>query len=452
MYNPHLHLLLDDQEIDYRRDLTRFIEIPQRLSLLPVLTASEPWEGEGLSLWGSVYWDRGEYRMWYLGRGGPTGRYASSVCYASSPDGIVWTRGDFDHVSHSSAERNNLVFRDDGSPELRRCHPFTVLIDPEDEDPNRKYKFLAFFTDMAEQRGYVAAFGGDGIHWIPHSERIHLPRGDRTSVLQDFKRGGFMMASRGDYRGRDRTAGHPTKRDIALSRSANFVDWTPGVRIFDGDDDDPKGTEFYGMPMFLWGNRYIGLLEYYDPNNEILNVQLATSLDGDRWSRACSRKTYFDTGSSDAWDSTWVAFAMSPPQVRGDEMLFWYTGRPAAHRRPDGIIMPSAIGIARAPRDRFAGLRAGPDGGEMTTSPVEVGGAKLLLNIGASNGPVSVAVTGSDGQAISGYSHDDWDNRIESGVDIETSWKGKDLSDLAGKSVRLHFRIVYSTVYAYRFC
>ena len=451
MYNPHLHLLVDDEEVDYRRGLTRFIERPQRLSLQPVLTASEPWEGEGLSLWGSVYHDGGEYRMWYLGRGGPQGVHDSLACYASSQDGLEWTRGVFDHVSHPSANRNSIVFCEEGSPELRRCHPFTVLLDPEDSDPSRRYKFLSFFTDVEDNRGYVAAFSADGIHWSAYPDRILLPRGDRTSVMQDFKRGGFMMASRGDNRGRDRQAGHPTNRNIALSRSDDFIEWTPGVGVFDGDDDDPPGTEFYGMPMFLWGNRYIGLLEYYDPTNEVLNVQLATSMDGDSWFRACSRKTYFDIGSSDAWDSTWVAFAMSPPQVQDDEMLLWYTGRPAAHRRPESDGLPSAIGLARAPRDRFAGMRAGPDGGELTTSWVEVGAEKLFLNIGASCGPVSVAVTGEDGKPISGFSHDDWDSRIESGVDTETTWKGRDLSRLVGRTVRLHFRIVYSTLFAYRF-
>ena len=42
MYDPHLHLLIDDGEIDYRRGLTRFIESPQRLCLEPVLRPEEP--------------------------------------------------------------------------------------------------------------------------------------------------------------------------------------------------------------------------------------------------------------------------------------------------------------------------------------------------------------------------------------------------------------------------
>ena len=235
------------------------------------------------------------------------------------------------------------------------------------------------------------------------------------------------MSSRGDHRGRDRQAGHATRRDIAISRSADLLHWTPGIRVFEGDDDDPPETEFYGMPLFQWGNQWIGFLEYYDPLNEILNLQLATSRDGDRWARACSRRTYFDVGSSDSWDSTWVAFPPSPRIVAGEEMLFWYTGRPIAHRRPEGVPFRASIGLARAPRDRFAGLRAGPDGGELTTDWIEIGAPRLLLNIGAACDAISVAVTGDDGQPLDGFDHKDCDLDIANGVDVETTWRGQTL-------------------------
>ena len=267
--------------------------------------------------------------------------------------------------------------------------------------------------------------------------------------MQDFQRGGFAMTSRRDHAARDGSAGHARRRDIALSRSDDILDWTPATVIVDADDDDPPATEFYGMPFFNWGNQYIGLLEYYDPINEILNVQLSTSRDGIRWERAVSRQTYFDVGPSDAWDSTWVAFGMSPPQVRGDEMLLWYSGRPMAHRHERLNI--GAIGIARAPRDRFAGLRAGPDGGELTTEWIQVGGPSLLLNIGAANGPVSVAVTGDDANPIPGYAHTDCDAQISDGVDVPVTWNGQDLQPLLGQRVRLHLKLTYATLYAYRF-
>ncbi len=450
MYDPNLHLLVDDHEVLYRSGLTRFVEQPQRVSLEPVLKPEMPWEHGHVSLWGSVLHDGSQFQMWYLAIPPERRRGYDRICYATSSDGVNWTRGDFDRYPLPEAPRNNLVYRDEQLPRIHRSHPFTVIRDLLEPDPQRRYKFVGYMNDADHNRGYSVGFSPDGIDWTC-APRVLLPRGDRTAVGQDFVNGGFVMTSRGDNRGRDREAGHKTRRDIAISRSPDLLNWTPGVRVFEGDDDDPPGTEFYGMALFMWGNQWIGYLEYYDPLNEILNVQLTTSRDGDRWERACSRRTYFDVGSSDSWESTWVVFPPSPPIVVGDEMLLWYTGRPLAHRRPAELTFASSIGLARAPRDRFAGLRAGPDGGELTTDWVEVGGPRLLLNIGAAAGSLTVAVTGDDATPIPGFDHADYDSGIKSGVDVEATWNGRNLAALVGRSVRLHIKITYATLYAYRF-
>lgn len=107
--------------------------------------------------------------------------------------------------------------------------------------------------------------------------------------------------------------------------------------------------------------------------------------------------------------------------------------------------------MARAPRDRFAGLRAGPDGGELTTDWIEIGAPRLLLNIGAACDAISVAVTGDDGQPLEGFDHKDCDLDIANGVDVETTWRGQTLARHVGDRVRLHARINYATLYAYRF-
>ena len=450
MFDPHLHLLIDDHEVLYRSRLTRFVEQPQRVSLEPVLKPEMSWEHGHVSLWGSVLYDGTQFQMWYLAIPPERRRGYDRICYATSSDGVDWTRGDFDRYPLPEAPRNNLVYRDEQLPRIRRSHPFTVIRDPLEPDPQRRYKFVGYMNDADHNRGYSVGFSPNGIDWTC-APRVLLPRGDRTAVGQDFVNGGFVMTSRGDNRGRDREAGHMTRRDIAISRSPDLLNWTPGVRVFEGDDDDPPGTEFYGMPLFMWGNQWIGFLEYYDPLNEILNVQLTTSRDGDRWERACSRRTYFDVGSSDSWESTWVVFPPSPPIVVGDEMFLWYTGRPLAHRRPEELTFSSSIGLARAPRDRFAGLRAGPDGGELTTDWVEVGSPRLLLNIGAAAGSLTVAVTGDDATPIPGFDHADYDSGIKNGVDVEATWNGRNLVSLVDRRVRLHIKITYATLYAYRF-
>ena len=73
------------------------------------------------------------------------------------------------------------------------------------------------------------------------------------------------------------------------------------------------------------------------------------------------------------------------------------------------------------------------------------------LNIGAANGPASVAVTGADAIAIPGYAHADCDAEIAQGVDVPVTWNGRNLQALLGQRVRLHIKITYATLYAYRF-
>ena len=87
----------------------------------------------------------------------------------------------------------------------------------------------------------------------------------------------------------------------------------------------------------------------------------------------------------------------------------------------------------------------------MTTDWVEVGGPRLLLNIGAAAGPLSVAVTGDDAQPLPGFDLADCDLGIEDGVDVEATWNGRNLASLVGSRVRLHIQITYATLYAYRF-
>ena len=279
MHDPHLHLLVDDDEVLGRRGLTRLIERPQRVTPDPVLRPERSWEGNAVSVWGSIYRVDGRYRMWYMGANVPEVPSAS-LCYAESGDGLHWDRPALDRVPQAGPG-NNLALIDEREPRLRRLYPATVLYDP-DADPQRRFAFISFCHDVAGGRGYVVAFSADGIDWQLHPERVALPRGDRTAVMQDFIRGGYLMTSRSD---RDLSIDRrelAVRRDIAVSRSEDLLSWTPTSRVLDADDGDDPACELYGMPLFNWGNQYLGLLERYDPTNEILDVQLASSRDGER--------------------------------------------------------------------------------------------------------------------------------------------------------------------------
>lgn len=196
MYDPNLHLLVDDDELLGRRGLTHLIEQPQRITPDPILRAQRSWKGNSISVWGSIYHIDGYYRMWYMGAN-LSEVPADSLCYAVSEDGVIWERPAIDRVS-TAGPGNNLVLVDERVPQLRRLYPATVLYDPR-AVPTRQFSFISFCTDTATGRGYVVAFSSDGIDWELSPERVALPRGDRTAVMQDFVRGGYLMTSRSDH-------------------------------------------------------------------------------------------------------------------------------------------------------------------------------------------------------------------------------------------------------------
>src|SRR5258705_10111294 len=64
--DPHLHLFVDDEEVDQVEDLRRVLNRPAKHPA-PVLAADKPWEGERAQAWGSVVVEPdGLLRLWYF--------------------------------------------------------------------------------------------------------------------------------------------------------------------------------------------------------------------------------------------------------------------------------------------------------------------------------------------------------------------------------------------------
>ena len=65
LYDPGLHLFIDDADVQDHPGFTRMVQRPDRLPE-PVLRGDQPWEG-AVQLWGSVLYDEadGLFKMWY---------------------------------------------------------------------------------------------------------------------------------------------------------------------------------------------------------------------------------------------------------------------------------------------------------------------------------------------------------------------------------------------------
>jgi len=59
-----------------------------------------------------------------------------------------------------------------------------------------------------------------------------------------------------------------------------------------------------------------------------------------------------------------------------------------------------AIGLAKLPLDRFAGLRAADKPGTIVTKPLKLTSPEILLNADARDGEISMEVLDANGQPI----------------------------------------------------
>ena len=67
LYDPGLHLFLDDEEIQDQPGFVRKVQRPERAQIEPVLRPERPWEGRTVQIKGGVLYDEDEdlFKMWY---------------------------------------------------------------------------------------------------------------------------------------------------------------------------------------------------------------------------------------------------------------------------------------------------------------------------------------------------------------------------------------------------
>ena len=479
LYDPGLHLFVDDDEVQDHPGFTRQVQQPNRLPE-PVLRGDRPWERNAIQLWGSVVYDdeEGLFKAWYYSvnselyeRDG-SGHY---MCYATSIDGVEWDKPDLGIVSCQGSTANNIVLPTADIPHEYGIDPWGIVFDRDESDPAQRYKMgfyqqrppeglkrgerldvadqIAFFGQIADRHGMYTACSPDGIHWT-QSDTLCVPRaGDAGVVVPNPMTGGYMVTSRRFNTLTDHfmVQWKRYRRVIALATSEDFTNWSSLETILKPDDFDDGLDQMYVMTPFVYGNQYLGFLGFYRSNMEVGQVEMATARDLRHWRRVGRRETFLPVGPAGAWDGGWATCAASPPILKDDELYIFYSGRDQAHGT--GGNFRSAVGLARLRRDGFVALRCGIRGGELMTEPIQITGARLLLNALCLFGDLEVQIV-DDTRIPPGYSFDECHGlHHEDRTAFEVTWgeAGRDLTPFVGRKVRLHFRAANAaSLYAYR--
>lgn len=469
IYHPEIkkgsrELFIDDYRIKELIDVERVIDLPEKSDI--IIRPTEPWEGNSVYIYGTVLKNEPAgtgYRMWYSSYF--EGTYY--LCYATSKNGKDWVKPKLGLVEFKGSKNNNITKEGGG----------TIVYDPDDKDPQRRYKLMTFISTK-ERYGYNVFFSSDGQDWKDLYKKAVLPYGDVSQVAYDRDKKLFIATTK-QRMVSSNTSVTPGKldRDAFVSISKDFINWySPGAPnskwslAVEGDYADDElvmsrgGIEanIYGMPVFPYEGGYIGFPWMFDIQtygkgqfatygDGKIQPQLAFSRDLRTWSRLV-REPIIPLGVAGSWDDG-TLYTSSTMLVDDKEMVVYYGAMNLPHGGSTKLLTQYAR-IARATwrRDGLMSLRnGGDDEGSIITKPIIFTGKALNVNVKLNNGGSLIAeVLFKDG---------DKENVVLQSLPVvgdhlfkALKWKeGKDLSLFSDKEVILRFKLKNGDLFSYWF-
>jgi len=459
-------LFVDFDQVDLVDNVVRTFYPAEKHPANPVLHKEKPWEQER-GTWGSVIYDDQArlFKTWYGGESGrlmPNGSGPRHVmCYATSMDGVHWDRPNLGLYEMMGTRENNVVVGDDHHDGMG--HWESTLKDPFDPDPQRRYKAIGWssYDWDGPLSGIYTMTSEDGLRWTHTPEPVfHFhprpntqdlgPVGDAQSMMIDTLKQRYMAYLR-------------RSPDRARSVSTDFVHWTPpvvSIRARDGE----QGNTIYNHVGFVYGDRYLGFLTYFNraPRNPLLTVRLLTSRDGEHWERPDTSAPLIGPGPIGDVDRFTNMLTGAPPIRVGNRLYIYYRAMANRHtlateaaktREYEAKDMPlkgGGICLATLRLDGFASLDAGYDSGLVMTKPFVFTGSILRVNAKANFGQIVVEALDEEGKVAPGFGREMCQPMQADSVDHPIRWKNAGLADLRGKPARLRFHLTNSRLYSYR--
>jgi len=496
--DKYRQLFLDHRIVESSDNVTTALNPANKCAANPVITSIDSVDQP--TLYGSVIYDQKVgFRMWHCTW--TDRRDHVNIYHPVSDDGIRWENPPYDAVLRDG-KPTNIVFGSDVTPNIAEM--FSVLFDPADPNPDRRYKLAYKYKEKGmpspyceevmrkhrpllgdleargkhdlveaynrvitdglylptQRRAAGVAFSPDGIHWNSIDPFAIPAIGDISHLSWDPYRKRYLIYARDFFLPEDvhdRYKGETWYNEIFWGRavrvyeSADFSNWTAGEIVMHADIDDLPGDEVYSMAVFPYEGLYIGLVQVYHayPGTNTLEIQLAVSRDGVHWKRVGDRRPFIPLGEIGEWDRFNQSVGSGPVLI-DDEIRFYYAGRTFRHKPYDGADNgpeSSAVGFTAIPRDRFVYLGAGFDVGTVTTVPMQVSGTRLHLNAESAHGVISVRILSPDGEPEVVLESDPVS--VDS-LDVTVRWPDDGLAKLdRDRPVRIQFELRNAKLYSF---
>jgi hypothetical protein len=460
-------LFVDDFLIE-NTQLRRTWHKPKYHPASPLLGPDQPWEqrpGENVQ-WGMPYshgawWDArdGVFKLWYLG--------GTRINYAVSKDGIRWEKPRLDVFPGT----NTVVGETPPGSESS-----TVWLDHREKDPAKRFKLWTGITKTF--RGIPGnnaiselRVSPDGIHWSDPVWRSDIVR-DRTTVfynpfrdvwvhsiklrptvLRGAERPLAYIRSRAYYEAKDALAPWQPERIVPwlgadkLDLNRNSV---IGRQVMDGQ-------HLYNLDAVAYESVLLGMVTIFHDDGEgpqgrwhHTDLTVAFSRDGFHWDRS-QREPFLGAGNDrTGWNWTNIQSTGGICLVLGDQLYFYCSGRNNK---------VGTTGLATLRRDGFASMDAGETEGELITRPVKFSGKHLFVNANtAAGGELRVSVLqenladfhNREPKTVGAFTVENCEPIRGDSTIQPVTWKGvKDLSELAGKTVRFRFHVKKGSLYSF---
>lgn len=404
----------------------------------PVLKPDQPWETKtapnpcAMVFSDGVWYDPHDrlFKIWYMSG------YVAATSYATSPDGIHWTKPKLDVVPDTNLVQQG--WRDSS----------TVWLDTQAAEPNQRFK-LAYYASGS----LVLGTSPDGIHWSPPVRSG--PVGDRTTFFYNPFRQRWIFGVRGSESGFGRIWRYWEAQYFV--RDAQWRTGEPVLWVGADNADPPRADlqtppQLYNLDCVAYESLLLGLFTIWrgQPKDRAKpnEICLGFSRDGFHWDRPDRRAFLPVSERYGDWNWGNVQSAGGGCLVVGDQLYFYVSGRSGVRGTTQSGTC--ATGLALLRRDGFASLDAGDSEGVVTTRPVRFTGRQLFVNAAAEGGQLTAEILDAAGHVLEPFARQNCMPVTQDATRAAVTWRGADdLGRLAGQPVRFRFYLRRGSLYAF---
>lgn len=404
-----------------------------------------------------------KYKMWYLAGAGTihkNDKQTFYTCYAESEDGKIWKK-----VNQDVVPGTNIV-------DTCNRDASTIWLDREEKDLNKRWKFFNIERREGDRRWQVVLkYSADGIHWSKGVAQSG-DQGDRTTAFYNpfTKKWALSMRAGTAVSSRSRFYIEHEDPEMLVSlahRVRKDADDKHIVFWFTPDDKELRHEKYpevepgiYNFDAIPYESVMIGLYSAWaGPENRVCEadgiqkrnvISLGYSRDGFHFSRP-THQPFMNVNEKDgAWNWGNMQSINGTPLIIGDSLYFYASGR-----RLNKIMWDSytSTGLATLRRDGFVSMQSGKNEGFLTTEKLSFDGKYLFVNADVRNkkGMLAVEILDENGAPIPGFTKKECVlmKKANSTKQMITWKNNKDLSELAGKNIRLKFYLTNGDLYAF---